>query len=178
MHNPKLAAMQRQNTVARLLGKEEPARPAPPDSGGQQEKPAEKAEKSDVVRRSYCILRGRIEPLSKLRLINRQGEAALVDYGAITWVNLRPDGALVLRVTDGEPYTVTISGQGLAGELLDGLQDEKVEWICELEGLAAAAATRADPAEGVVTGIYIKEGSVSREWSRGAGPSRQGTPHP
>jgi hypothetical protein len=67
---------------------------------------------------------------------------------------------------------VTISGRGLAGELLDGLQSEKVEWIQELEELVAAGVAKADPAEPVVTGIYIREGSVSREWSRGASPAR------
>src|SRR5437870_5470468 len=51
-----------------------------------------------VERTSYRILRGRIEPLSKLRLISRQGEKALVDYGCISWVNARSPGELVLRV--------------------------------------------------------------------------------
>ena len=90
-----------------------------------------------------------------------------MDYGCITWVHVRTPGELVLRVIDGEPYTITLSGRGLDGELLDGLQDEKVEWIRELDDLAAAAAAReAGPGEGVVSGIWIKEGSVSREWSR------------
>jgi hypothetical protein len=100
MHNPKLAAMQRQTAVERLFGKEAPV-PAVP------EEPAEAAEKqaedNELLRKSYCILRGRVEPLSKLRLISRQGEAALVDYSSITWVNLRPSGELVLRVSDDEP---------------------------------------------------------------------------
>src|SRR5206468_1780217 len=121
-----------------------------------------------VERAAYRILRGRMEPLSKLRLISRQGEKMLVDYGCITWVHARSPGELVLRVIDGDPYTITISGKDLDGELLDGLQDEKVEWICELDELSAAAAARADPAAGVVSGIWIKEGSVSREWSRGS----------
>jgi hypothetical protein len=168
MRNPKLASMQRQTAVERLFGKEVPA-PVVPEEPAAAEK---QSQDSELVRKSYCILRGRIEPLSKLRLVNRQGEAALVDYSSITWVNLRPSGDLVLRVSDGEPYTVTISGRGLGGELFDGLQDEKVEWVQELEPLVAAGVTNADPAEPVVTGIYIREGSVSREWSRGAGPAR------
>src|SRR5690242_4169339 len=53
-----------------------------------------------VERASYRILRGRMEPLSKLRLISRQGEKMLVDYGCITWVHARSPGELVLRVID------------------------------------------------------------------------------
>jgi hypothetical protein len=168
MHHPKLAGLQKQTAVERLFGKEVPAQAVPVEPAAA----ATTAAESELLRKSYRILRGRLEPLSKLRLVNRQGEAALVDYSSITWVNLRPSGDLVLRVSDGEPYTVTISGRGLGGELFDGLQDEKVEWVQELEPLVAAGVAKADPAEPVVTGIYIREGSVSREWSRGAGPAR------
>lgn len=160
-HNPKLAAVQRQSTVDRLFGQEVPAVAAFAEAV---------AEEADLLRKSYCILRGRMEPPCKLRLLNRQGEAALVDYSALTWINLRPSGELVLRISDGEPYTVTISGRGLGGELLDGLQRERVEWIRELDELVAAGVAQADAAEPVVIGIHIKEGSVSREWSRHAGP--------
>jgi hypothetical protein len=168
MHNPKLAAMQKQSAVERLFGSEVSAAAATPLADVVEQY----RENDELVRKSYRILRGRLEPLAKLRLISRQGEAALIDYGSITWVNLRPSGDLVLRISDGEAYTVTISGRGLAGELLDGLQRERVEWVRELDELVAAGVVRTDSTEPVVTGIYIKEGAVSREWSRGAGPSR------
>jgi hypothetical protein len=168
MHNPKLAALQKQSAVERLFGREAAA-PVAPSPAAEVEPPRED---HDLVRKSYRILRGRLEPLAKLRLINRQGEAALVDYSSITWVNLRPSGELVLRISDGEAYTITISGRGLAGELLDAFQRERVEWVQELDELVAAGVVRADEGEPVVTGIFIQEGAVSREWSRGAGPSR------
>jgi hypothetical protein len=176
MHNPKLAAVHKQSAVERLFSKEAaeavPLRdPAEALSGGK----GEEEEDNPLERKCYLILRGWRRPLAKLRLISRQGEAVLVDYGSITWVNLRPNGNLELRVNDGEPYTVTLSGRRLSGELLDGLQREHVEWICELEELAAAKAAKDEPEAGVVTGIFIKEGSVSREWSL---PARPGAAHP
>lgn len=166
MHNPKLDALRRESAsnVERLFGVPGPAvaraLPAPELLAAQAD------EESPLVRKSYCILRGWRQSLSRLRLISRQGEIALVDYGSITWVNFRQSGDLVLRVNDGEPYTVTLRGQGLGGELLDGLQRERVEWIRELDALVAAGISRDDPEQPVVTGIHIAEGSVSRAWSR------------
>jgi hypothetical protein len=177
MHNPKQAAIRKpsESAVERLFSKEGGG-PAAPEPVTPAPAPPPKDD-ADLERQSYRILRGRVEPLTKLRLISRQGEAALVDYGILTWVNLRPDGSLVLHVDAREPYTITISGTGLTGELLDGLQDERVEFIQELEELAAAKAAKDEPGAGIVTGIFIKEGSESREWSRGAS-SRKPSPKP
>jgi hypothetical protein len=175
MFNPKRVTIETPSNAEALFGPEaerswavRTERAAQPAAMPEVAPSGQEAQQQPLERKSYRILRGRIEPLSKLRLVSRQGEMALIDYGCITWVNVRSPGELVLRVNDGEPYTVTISGRGLAGELLDGLQDEKVEWIGELNELEAAQAARtASEGEGVVTGIWIKEGSVSREWSRG-----------
>jgi hypothetical protein len=53
--------------------------------------------------------------------------------------------------------------RGLDGELLEGVNAMRGEWIEELDDLAAAAVVEADPSEPVVTGIRFKV--AGREWS-------------
>jgi hypothetical protein len=103
--------------------------------------------------------------LPSLELRHRQGKNRLFDWDGVTGANLDDPGRLVLHVQRGsEAYTVTITGRRLDVELKDGIARKRVEWIEELDELAAAAAARADPTEPVVTGIHIVKGSVSSEW--------------
>src|SRR5262249_11383727 len=88
--------------------------------------------------------------------------------------NLDDPGRLVLHVQRGsESYTVTIVGRGLDTELKAGIKRKRVDWIAELDELAAAAVAKADPTEPVVTGIHIVKGSVSREGEGRAEGERQ-----
>ena len=171
MHNPKLDALQRQRqqtNVERLFGKDA-ALPEPPPPAA--EPVAEAAAEGDVVRRSYCILRGRIEMLPSLELKNRRGQTRLIPWHYFGGASLDHPGELVLLFDGPEgSCQVTLSGRGLDRELLEGVKAQRVSWICELDDLAAAGVARSDPAEPVVTGIWIKGGG--REWSRGPAPSR------
>lgn len=161
MHNPKLQAVQRQSTVERLFGRDAGAT-------GAAEKPGED---SPLDRSSYCILRGRIEPLPSLEVINRQGETRLFPWSYFGGANLNYPGELVL-IFDGPEGSshITVSGRCLDRELLDGVKLQRVSWIRELDQLAAAGAAQADPNEPVVTGIWIAGGG--REWSRNSGQAR------
>jgi hypothetical protein len=174
MHtNPKLDASQRQRAAEELFSPEVPARTWTPRAvpGGPEE--PEPEDTTPLERKSYCILRGRIELLPTLELRNRRGQKRLFDWDGVTGANLDDPGQLVLHVQrGGEPYTITVSGRGLDVELVDGICDKRVEWIAELDELAAAAVVKADPTEPVVTGIYIAKGSVSSEWGPGAPPAR------
>jgi hypothetical protein len=161
MHNPKVAAVQRQSAIQRIL-KEEPAAPGepPPGAGGEKHE-----EEQPLDRQSYRILRGRIERLETLELRNRRHQKRQFDWDGVTGANLDDPGRLVLHVLrGGEPYTVTIVGRGLDRELADGVRTKRVEWIAELDELGVAAALKADPNTPVVTGVRIEKGSMSSEW--------------
>jgi hypothetical protein len=125
---------------------------------------------ADVVRRSYCILRGRIEVLPSLELRNRRGQTRLIPWNYFGGAGLDHPGELVLLFDGPEgSCQVTVCGRGLDRELLEGVKAQRVSWIEELEDLAAAGVAGSDPAEPVVTGILIKGGG--RDWNRPA-PSR------
>jgi hypothetical protein len=168
MHNPKLDALHRQRQQShaeRLFGKDA-ALPEP--AAADAVAVAEPAGEDDVVRRSYCILRGRHIALPSLELKNRRGQTRLLPWHYFGGANLDHPGELVLLFDGPEgSCQVTVSGRGLDRELLQGVKAQRVSWIGELDDLAAAGVARADPAEPVVTGIWIKGGG--REWS---GPSR------
>ena len=160
MLNPKPNALQRQRQQShadRLFGKDT-ASPEPSPA-------AEPAAEGDVVRRSYCILRGRIEAMPSLELRNRRGQTRLIPWHYFGGASLDHPGELVLTF-DGPDGScqVTLHGRGLDVELLEGVKAAKVSLICELDDLAAAVAVRAG--EPVVKGIFIKGGG--REWGRGA----------
>jgi len=167
MHsNPKLGPIQRQSAVARLLG--DGAKGTTAGGPEQEEEDNEKAEATElppIERRSYCILRGRIERLESLELYNCRSQTRGFDWDDIVGHNLDDPGRLVLHVQRGsESYTVTIVGRGLDTELKAGIKRKRVDWIAELDELAAAAVAKADPTEPVVTGIHIVKGSASSEW--------------
>lgn len=170
MLNPKHHALQRQRQQShadRLFGKDAvPPEPSPP-----AEPVVEPAAEGDVVRRSYCILRGRIEAMPSLELKNRRGQTRLIPWHYFGGASLDHPGELMLLFDGPEgSCQVTLTGRGLDRELLGGIKAQKVSWICELDELAAAGVARSDPAEPVVTGIRIEGGG--REWHRASGPSR------
>lgn len=170
MHNPKLDALQRQRQQShaeRLFGKE----PMPVVEAREEAVATKPPAESDIVRKSYCILRGRIEMLPSLELKNRRGQTRLIPWHYFGGASLDHPGELML-IFDGPEGScqVTINGRGLDRELLEGIKVQKVSWICELDDLAAASVVQSNPAEPVVTGIWIKGGG--REWSRAAGSSR------
>lgn len=173
MHNPKFDALQRQQRqqshAERLFSKDPPPPPAVAVETRAAESVANATADSDVVRKSYIILRGRIEALPSLELKNRQGQTRLIPWHYFGGASLDHPGELVL-IFDGPEGScqVTLSGGGLDGELLEGIKAQKVSLICELDELSAAAAVRAG--EPVVRGIWIKGGG--REWSRAAGNGR------
>lgn len=174
MHsNPKLNALQRQQSHAeRLFGKDASLPPPPPvaaETRAAAESVANTATDSDVVRKSYIILRGRIEALPSLELKNRQGQTRLIPWHYFGGAGLDHPGELVL-IFDGPEGScqVTLHGRSLDVELLEGVKAQKVSVICELDELGAAAAAR--DGEPLVSGIWIKGGG--REWSRAAGHSR------
>ncbi|SRR5579884_242274 len=174
MHNPKLDALQRQRQQShaeRLFGKDAslPTPPVAVETRPVEESGAKTTADGDVVRRSYIILRGRIEVLPSLELKNRQGQTRLFPWHYFGGANLDHPGELVL-IFDGPEGSsqVTVGGRGLDVELLEAVKAQKVSLICELDDLSAAAAGRSG--EPVVTGIWIKGGG--REWTRAAGHSR------
>jgi len=164
MHNPKLDAVQRQRQQShaeRLFGKD----PAPPEPPAVV--PIPEAAEGDVVCRSYCILRGRIEAPPSLELKNRRGQIRLIPWHYFGGASLDHPGELVLFFDGPEASCqITVKGRGLDRELLEGVKTQRVSWIQELDELAAAGVARAAPAEPVVTGIWIKGGG--REWTPGA----------
>src|SRR5579884_3214278 len=168
MHNPKLDALQRQRQQShaeRLFSKD---MMPPPPPAAQTRDGAEDAGNasaaSDVVRKSYIILRGRIEVLPSLELKNRRGQTRLIPWHYFGGASLDHPGELVLLFDGPEgSCQVTVSGRGLAGELLDGIKAQKVSLIQELDDITAADVTRKNPAEPVVRGIRIKGGG--RDWS-------------
>jgi hypothetical protein len=173
MHsNPKLTALQRQQSHAeRLFGKDSPLPPPPPvaaETQAGEESNVVRTIEGDVVRKSYIILRGRIEALPSLELKNLQGQTRLFPWNYFGGADLNHPGEVVL-IFDGPEGSsrVTLGGRGLDVELLEGIKAQKVTLICELSELDAAAATRNK--EPVVTGIWIKGGG--REWTRAAGRS-------
>jgi hypothetical protein len=171
MHDPKanpLPRQRQQSQVERLFGKDPPPPPSSPSQPVAQA--AEPAAEGDVSRLSYLILRGRIESPPALELRNRRGQARLIPWNYFGGASLDHPGELVLTF-DGPagPCQVTVSGRGLNVDLLEGVKEQRVSWIQELDELAAAAVARTDPAEPVVTGIRIEGGG--REWSRGAAPA-------
>jgi|GEM_PF-6236562 len=154
MLNPKLRAAQKQSAVQRYLGEgEAPAAP-----------PAEADQEGLLERKSYCILRGRLELLPSLRLVNRQGRVRSFDYSSLTGVNLDSPEALLIHFEGRDLFTLTITGKSLDRELLEALEWKRVLWIRELDDLIAAGVQKTEPDEPVVTGIRITKGSVSREW--------------
>ena len=175
MHNPKLDALQRQRQLshAERLFSKDPLPPSPPAAETREgaEDTGKTPAAGDVVRRSYIILRGRIEALPSLELKNRRGQTRLIPWHYFGGASLDHPGELVLTFDGPEgSCQVTLSGRGLDRELLEGVKAQKVSLICELDELASAGVARSDPAEPVVTGIWIKGGG--REWSRAAGSSR------
>jgi hypothetical protein len=152
---------ERQSALSRILGKEPAAAVDNAGIEGQDVPPLE--------RRSYRILRGRIEILPTLTVMNRQGQIRLFVWSGFAGADMDQPGELALLFDGAEGLSkVTVRGSGLERELLEGVKACRVESIQELDELAAAAALKADPAEGVVTGIWIAGGG--REWSRrGAG---------
>jgi len=169
MFNPKRDAIQRQRQQSHadwLFGKDAAPREMPPAA----EPVIEPVVEGDMVRRCYCILRGRMEILPSLELRNRKGQARLIPWSYFGGASLDHPGELVLLFDGPEgSCEVTIKGRSLDRELLGGVKAQRVSWICELDDLAAAGVARSDPAEPVVTGIWIKGG---REWGRTAGSSR------
>jgi len=163
MHNPKLEALQRQRQQShaeRLFSKDA----VPPEPPAEAALVGEAAAEGDMVRRSYCILRGRIEMLPSLELRSRRGQLRLIPWHYFGGANLDHPGELVLLFDGPEgSCQITLSGRGLDRELLEGIKAQKVSWICELDDLAAAGVARSDPAEPVVTSIGIKGGG--REWN-------------
>ena len=174
MFNPKRDALQRQRQQShadRLFGKDAAPPELPPPPEPVVEPVVELAGEGDVVRRCYCILRGRMEMLPSLEVRNRKGQARLIPWSYFGGASLDHPGELVLLFDGPEgSCEVTIKGRSLDRELLGGVKAQSVSWIGELDDLAAAAVARSDPAEPVVTGIWIKGGG--REWSRAAAPSR------
>jgi len=157
MLNPKLRAVQKQSAVQRYLGEGEPPA-APPVE-------ADKADLDGLLeRKSYCILRGRLELLPSLRLVNRQGRVRSFDYSSLTGVNLDTPEELHIHFEGRELFTLTIAGKSLDRELLEALEWKRVLWIRELDDLVAAGVRKTEPNEPVVTGIRITKGSVTREW--------------
>jgi hypothetical protein len=180
MHsNPKLGALQRQQSHAeRLFGKDAALTAAVPVAvvpvavetrAGADDSLVKETTDGDVVRRSYIILRGRIEALPSLELKNRQGQTRLIPWHYFGGASLDHPGELVLTFDGPEgSCQVTLHGRGLDAELMGGVKAQKVSLICELDELAAAAAARAG--EPLVSGIWIKGGG--REWRRTAEHSR------
>jgi hypothetical protein len=176
MRNPKFDALQRdqrqQSHAERLFGKDASLPPPPPvaaEARAGAESGANRTADSDVVRKSYIILRGRIEALPSLELKNRQGQTRLIPWHYFGGASLDHPGELVLTF-DGPDGScqVTLHGRSLDAELLEGVKAQKVSLICELDELGSAAAVRAG--EPVVTGIWIKGGG--REWTRTGGQAR------
>jgi hypothetical protein len=174
MHNnPKLNALRQQQSHAERLFGKDASLPPPPAVAAETRAGAESAATTstdgDVVRKSYIILRGRIEVLPSLELRNSRGQTRLFPWHYFGGASLDHPGELVL-IFDGPEGSsqVTLHGGGLDGELLEGIKAQKVSLICEQDELAAAAALRAG--EPVVKGIWIKGGG--REWTHGGGPSR------
>ena len=167
MLNPKQAVAQK-GMVERLFGGEPPApvvRPTPEDATAVTPAVNDAGEPA-LERRSYCILRGRIELPADLELTNRQGQRRLFPWSYYSGADLDHPGEVVLLFDGPEGSSrITISGKGLDGELLAGIKAHRVTWIRELDQLAAAAVAKQDPTEPVVTGIFIAGGN--REWSRG-----------
>lgn len=161
--SPKLV-IPRPSTVERLLGRE-PAAEAPERTEAGAASVAEGD--GELARRSYVILRGRIESLPSLALVNRRGQTRLIPWQYFAGASCDHPGELVL-LFDGPEGTcrVTLSGRGLDGELLEGIKAQKVSLIRELDELAAAAAGQAG--EPAVTGVWLKGGG--REWN--PGPAR------
>jgi hypothetical protein len=180
MPNPKFDALhrQRQQSHAERLFSKEPLPPAPQQvaevaetRAGAEESFVHTSTDDTLKRRSYIILRGRIEPLPSLELKNRRGQTRLLPWNYFGGANLDHPGELVLFFDGPEgSCQVTVNGRGLDVELLDGIKAQKVSLIQELDDLAVAAVAREDPDEPVVTGVWIKGGG--REWSRPAGHGR------
>src|SRR5579885_3199195 len=166
MFNPKRDALQRQrqpNHADRLFGKD--SSPPEPSPAAAPVVPVEPADEGDVVRRCYCILRGRMELLPSLELRNRKGQTRLIPWSYFGGASLDHPGELVLLFDGPEgSCEVTIKGRALDRELLAGVKEQRVSWICELDELAAAGVARSDPVEPVVTGIWLKGGGL--EWGR------------
>jgi hypothetical protein len=164
MHNPKRDALQRQRQPSHaewLFGKDAPLPEPSPDASPV----AEPAAEGDVVRRCYCILRGRMEMVPSLELKNRKGQIRLMPWSYFGGASLDHPGELVLLFDGPEgSCEVTIKGRSLDRELLAGVKAQRVSWICELDDLAAAGVARSDPSEPVVMGIRIKGGGL--EWNR------------
>jgi hypothetical protein len=173
MPNPKFDALQRQRQQShaeRLFSKDPlPVPMSAPAPGPESATEKGPSVEGDVVRRSYIILRGRIEALPSLELKNRRGQTRLIPWHYFGGASLDHPGELVLMFDGPEgSCQVTLSGHGLDGELLEGIKAQKVSLIRELDDLAAAAVTRSG--EPVVTGVWIKGGG--REWGRGTASSR------
>jgi hypothetical protein len=177
MHsNPKLGALQRQESHAERLFGKDASLPVPPPVAVETRAGAEAAASSSakpdgdvILRKSYLILRGRIEVLPNVKLINRRGEKRVFPWNHFAGAALDHPGELVLIFDGPEGVSrITIGGHGLDPELLGGIEELHVEWIRELTELEAAAARRAG--EPAVTFIGIEGGGIG--WSRDAGESR------
>jgi hypothetical protein len=163
MNPPKLS------TVQRLIQGTPASSPTTKPETTPASAPAAEVQEATLERKSYCILRGRLDLPEMLELLDRGGERRLFDYASITGVNMSHPGELVLHYEGRECYTITLTGQSLDAELLAGIKGKRVLWVRELDALVAAAIRREESAEPVVTSIAIKQGMVSREWTRGGG---------
>src|SRR6516162_6863252 len=96
MHNPKLDAEQRhqraQSHAERLFGTE----PLPVAETPEEAVATGPAAEGDIDRKSYCILRGRIEALPSLELRNRRGQTRLIPWPYFGGAGLDHPGELVL----------------------------------------------------------------------------------
>ena len=153
-------------------GAEEGVTPPPPasDATGAAEK---EHEEEPLERKSYRILRGRIISLPSLRLTNRQGQIRVFPWSYFGGASMDHPGELQL-VFDGPDgsSTITVCGKALDVELLPWIERNRVEWIQELDDLAAAGVEQKDPNAPVVTGLVIRGGA--REWTRSATVAKGG----
>jgi hypothetical protein len=177
MFNRKLETSQRLDAAEELFGKEEPG-PWTQRTAAVQESPAaantqNPQEEEALVRRSYRILRGRIEHLRSLTVMNRQRQRRVIPWNYFGGASMDLPGELVLTFDGPEgSSTVTVHGDGLDKELLPGVEANRVEYIHELDDITAADVRRKFPGEPVVTGIHIAGGK--REWNRGGAPGKGG----
>jgi hypothetical protein len=155
---------ERPSTLDRILNRDKK------ESGQAEGGQGDEAEKDlePAKRRSYCILRGRMEMLPTITFINQEGQERGFAWAHYAGVDRTEDGKVVLLFDGANGVTrITVSGSRLEEELLPGVKANRVESIEELDELTIAKVHKDDPAEPVVRRIAISGGG--REWSRGGG---------